>query len=176
MDTMEAILTRRSVRSYTDKPVSDTVVKALLEAAMSAPSAGNQQSWQFICVTDRDILNSITRIHPYSGMLKQAPLAIVVCGDLDRERYPGYWVQDCSAATQNLLIAARAQGLGAVWLGVYPLEDRVEGLRKLFAMPGSIIPLAVVSIGYPTIAQGPADRYDGRRIHYNKWGNMASDD
>ena len=174
MDAMEAILTRRSVRSYTDAHVPDDVVKTLLGAAMSAPSAGNQQPWQFICVTNRDILNAITRVHPYSGMLKQAPLAIVVCGDLNRERFQGYWVQDCSAATQNLLIAARAQGLGAVWLGVYPLEDRVDGLRKLFGLPETIIPLSVVSIGYPSVAQGPADRYDGRRIHYNKWGNMAS--
>lgn len=176
MEAMEAILTRRSVRSYTDAPVPDSVVKALLEAAMSAPSAGNQQPWQFICVTDRDMLSAITRVHPYSAMLKQAPLAIVVCGDLSRERIRGYWVQDCSAATQNLLIAARAQGLGAVWLGVHPLEDRVTGLRKLFGMPESIVPLAVVSIGYPTIAQGMADRYDGRRIHINTWGHMMSND
>lgn len=174
MDAMEAILTRRSVRSYADAPVSDSVVKGLLEAAMSAPSAGNQQPWQFICVTDREILSAITRVHPYSGMLAQAPLAIVVCGDLSRERFQGYWVQDCSAATQNLLIAARALELGAVWLGVYPLEDRVEGLRKIFGLPESIVPLCVVSVGYPAVAQGPADRYDGRRVHHNGWGKMAS--
>ncbi|MBA7585057.1 hypothetical protein ES708_27027 [subsurface metagenome] len=97
-------------------------------------------------------------------MLKQAPLAVIVCGDLNRERHKGFWVQDCSAATQNLLIAARAQGLGAVWLGVYPLEDRVNGLRDLMGLPDSIIPLSVVSVGYPSVAQGPADRYDERRI------------
>ena len=173
MDAMEALLTRRSVRSYTDEPVPDTAVNALLEAAMSAPSAGNQQPWQFILVTDRDTLISITRVHPYAGMLKQAPLAVIVCGDLNRERHKGFWVQDCSAATQNLLIAARAQGLGAVWLGVYPLEDRVNGLRDLMGLPDFIIPLSVVSVGYPSVAQGPADRYDGRRIHMNQWGNMA---
>jgi nitroreductase len=173
MDAMEALLTRRSVRSYTDAPVPDSAVNVLLEAAMSAPSAGNQQPWQFVLVTDRDTLISITRVHPYAGMLKQAPLAVIVCGDLDRERFKGYWVQDCSAATQNLLIAARAQGLGAVWLGVYPLEDRINGLRDLMGLPDTIIPLSVVSIGYPAVAQGPADRYDGRLIHLNRWGGKG---
>ena len=169
MDAMEAILTRRSVRTYTDAPVPEDVTKALLEAAMSAPSAGNQQPWQFVVIDDRDTLNAITGVHPYANMLKHAPLAIVVCGDLARERFNGFWVQDCSAATQNLLVAARARGLGAVWLGVYPLEDRVTGIRDLIGLPESIIPLAVVSIGYPAMAQGPVDRYEEERIHRNRW-------
>ena len=170
MDAMEAILTRRSVRQYTEGSISKDTIQSLLEAAMSAPSAGNQQPWQYVVIDDRNILDGITQVHPYSGMLKQAPLAIVVCGDMDREKHKGYWVQDCSAATQNLLIAARALGLGAVWLGVYPLEDRINGLSRLLSLPGNIIPLAVISVGHPATEQGRADRYDDDRIHRNQWG------
>ena len=169
MDAMEAILTRRSVRQYTEGSISKDTIQSLLEAAMSAPSAGNQQPWQYVVIDDRNILDGITQVHPYSGMLKQAPLAIVVCGDMDREKYKGYWVQDCSAATQNLLVAARALGLGAVWLGVYPLEKRVKGIRRLLSLPENIIPLAVISIGHPATEQGRMDRYDENRIHQNKW-------
>jgi nitroreductase len=169
MDAMEAILTRRSVRQYSEGSISEGTVQNLLQAAMSAPSAGNQQPWQYIVIDDRSILNDIPKVHPYSGMLKQAPLAIVVCGDMDREKHKGYWIQDCSAATQNLLIAARALGLGAVWLGVYPLEDRIKGISQLLNLPQSIIPLAVISIGQPTAEQGEANRYDANRIHKNKW-------
>lgn len=169
MDAMEAVLTRRSVRKYTDESISEDLVKLMLEAAMSAPSAGNQQPWQFVVIDDRNILNGITRVHPYSGMLKQAPLAILICGDLSRERYAGFWVQDCSAATQNLLIAARALGLGGVWLGVYPLEDRVSGIRKLLGLPDTIIPFAVVSVGHSDVEQRRADRYEEGRIHRNRW-------
>jgi nitroreductase len=170
MDAMEAILTRRSVRQYTDGKIPEDSIKSMLEAAMSAPSAGNQQPWQFVVIDDRDVLNSITNVHPYASMLREAPLAVVVCGDLARERFKGYWVQDCSAATQNLLIAARALGLGAVWLGVYPLEDRVKGLGNLLSLPDTVTPLAVVSIGCPAIEQGAVDRFDANRIHRNRWG------
>ncbi|HGE70115.1 TPA: nitroreductase family protein, partial [Candidatus Poribacteria bacterium] len=130
MDAMQAILSRRSIRRYTDKPVSDEVVEQLLKSAMSAPSAGNEQPWHFVVIRDRQILNEIPKIHPYSGMLKEAPLAILICGDESLQKYKGYWVQDCSAATENLLIAVNALGLGGVWLGVYPIEDRVVGIRK----------------------------------------------
>lgn len=170
MDAIEAILTRRSVRNYTDAPVPEDTIQLLLEAAVSAPSAGNQQAWQFIVIEDREILKRIPSVHPYSGMLNHAPLAIVVCGDLSRERFGGgYWVQDCSAATQNILLAARASGLGAVWLGVYPLEDCVVGLQKLLDMPESVIPLSLISIGFPAVEQGRVDRYDAGRIHRNQW-------
>jgi nitroreductase len=170
MEAIEAILTRRSMRSYTDQPVSEDTIQLLLKAAVSAPSAGNQQPWQFIVITDREILSSIPAVHPYSAMLNHAPLAIVVCGDLARERFSGYWVQDCSAATQNILLAARASGLGAVWLGVYPLDDRVKGLQKLLDMPESVIPLSLISIGFPTGEQYRVDRMESERIHRDRWG------
>jgi len=174
MDAIEAILTRRSVRSYTDHPVPEDIIQLLLEAAVSAPSANNQQPWQFIIIEDREILKSIPPVHPYSGMLNHAPLAIVVCGDLSQAKLGGYWVQDCSAATQNILLAARASGLGAVWLGVYPLEDRVIGLQKLLDMPESVIPLSLISIGFPAVEQSRVNRYDAGRIHRNKWGKTRS--
>ncbi len=169
MEAMEAILSRRSIRKYTDKKVSDEVVKELLEAGMSAPSAGNEQPWHFVAITDHKILDEIPKIHPYSGMLKEAPLAILICGDESLQKYEGYWVQDCSAATENILIAANAIGLGGVWLGVYPIEDRVAGIRKLLGMPEKVIPFALLSIGYPAEQKPLADRYDESRVHHDKW-------
>lgn len=169
MDAMEAILSRRSIRKYTNEDVSDETVKELLEAAMSAPSAGNEQPWHFVVIRDRKILNEIPNIHPYSGMLREAPLAILVCGDESLQKYKGYWVQDCSAATENLLIAINAKGLGGVWLGVYPVEDRVNGIRKLLDMPNNVIPFSLISIGHPAEQKPPANRYNSSRIHYDRW-------
>jgi len=169
MDALEAILTRRSIRQFTDQAVSEAVIEDLLRAAMSAPSAGNQQPWQFVVITDRQILDTIPSIHPYSAMLRQAPLAILVCGDEHLETHKGYWVQDCSAATQNLLLAAHARGLGAVWLGIYPRMERVTGLRKLLGLPEHVVPLALVAIGHPAEHLPPADRYDAARVHRNRW-------
>jgi nitroreductase len=166
---MKAILTRRSVRKYNDQPVSEKIIRELLEAAMSAPSAGNQQPWEFIVINDRKILDEIPQVHPYAQMCRQAPAAILVCGDLEREAHKGFWVQDCSAATENLLIAVNDQGLGAVWVGVYPREDRVKGLRDLVQLPDHIIPFALVPIGYPAEKKPPSNRFDLERIHYNKW-------
>jgi nitroreductase len=166
---MKAILERRSIRKYTDEPISDKNLKELLQAAMAAPSAGNQQSWEFIIVEDKKILNEITKIHPYSQMLKNAPLAIVVCADLDKETNKGYWVQDCAAATENILIAAQYKRLGAVWLGVYPREGRVKGLKELLNLPVRVIPLSIVSIGHPAEKKEPSNRYNESRIHINKW-------
>ncbi len=169
MEAIEAILSRRSIRRYIRQQVPEEVIQELLEAGMSAPSSGNQQPWQFIIINDRKILDEIPRHHPYAQMLMEAPLAIAVCGDLYLEKNKGMWVQDCSAATENILIAAHAKGLGAVWLGVYPREERVLALRKLLVIPEHVIPLAVVAIGYPGEKKSPAKRFSKTRIHYNKW-------
>ena len=136
---------------------------------MSALSAGNQQPWHFIVINDHKILDEIPKFHKYSLMLLQAPLAILICGDLQLEKYKGYWVQDCSAATENILIAANAEGLGAVWLGIYSIEERVRAIKKLLGLPQNVIPLSLVSIGYPAVKKPPANRYDSSRIHYNRW-------
>jgi len=169
MDVYEAIYGRRSIRGYTSQPISEDVVQELLKAAMAAPSAGNEQPWQFVVISDRQTLDAIPEYHEYASMLKHAPMAIVVCGDERLEKYKGLWVQDCSAATQNLLLAAHGSGLGAVWLGVHPAEDRVARTRELLGLPREVIPLAIVALGYPAEEKGPADRFDASRIHRNRW-------
>jgi nitroreductase len=169
MEAMKAILSRRSIRKYTEQPVPDEAVKELLEAAMSAPSAGNQQPWHFVVIKDRGILDEIPKYHPYSQMVKQASVAILVCGDLKSEKHKGYWVQDCSAATENLLIAVEAKGLGAVWLGVYPREDRVNGLRELLGLPEHVVPLSLIPIGHKGEQKPRANRCDPSRVHHDRW-------
>jgi len=166
---VKEIFERRSIRKYSKLPISDSDIENLLRAAMAAPSAGNQQPWEFILIKDKNILADITKIHPYSQMLKEAQLAIVVCADLDKEKLSGYWVQDCSAATENILIESQHLGLGSVWLGVYPREDRVKGIKELLNLPVRVLPLSIVSLGYPAEKKEPSNRYDNLRIHINKW-------
>jgi nitroreductase len=169
MDTLETIFTRRSIRAYTDQPIPAEITENLLRAAMQAPSAGNQQAWQFVVITSRPKLNGLAEVLPYGKMLTTAPLSIVVCGDLEREKSKGYWVQDCAAATQNILLAAHAYGLGAVWLGVYPREQRALDVRKALGIPESVMPLCAIAIGYPAEQKPRADRYDPARVHHNGW-------
>ena len=133
----DPVLSRRSIRRYTDQPVDDATVERLLRAAMAAPSAGNQQPWQFVVLRDRETLTAITEWHPYAKMLPSAPVAVVVCGDPGDAKWAVLWEQDCSACTENLLIEAELLGLGAVWLGVHPLEERVTALRALLGIPES---------------------------------------
>ena len=169
MDALQAIMTRRSVRSYTPQSVSPDLIIKLMEAAMQAPSACNQQPWQFIVITDRKTLDELPTIHPHAEMTRQAALAVIVCGDLSLENCKGYWAQDCSAATQNLLLAAHALGLGAVWTGIYPVEDRVAAFRKTFGLPAHVVPLCLVPIGYPAEPVPPERRYQSARVHTNRW-------
>ncbi|MCC4769878.1 nitroreductase family protein [Methanosarcina sp. DH2] len=170
METLEAIHTRRSVRKYTDRPVPRELVTELLRAAMSAPSAVNAQPWVFIVVDDRKILDEIPTFSPYAGMCREAPLAILICGDTTQEKAPGYWVQDCSAAIQNLLLAAHDFGLGAVWTGIFPMTDRVKGFRKTFGLPDHVFPLGLVPIGYPAQQPEPQDRYRKEKVYHNRYG------
>jgi len=169
MNPMDTILTRRSIRKYTEQPVSEEDVKDLLKAGMAAPSANNCQPWHFVVLTDHQIMDKILEFHPYSKMLKQASVAILVCIDKNLENADGYGIQDCSAATQNILLTAHAKGLGAVWLGIHPREVRVNGMRELLNIPESITPLALVSIGYPKENKQPVNRFKQERIHLNKW-------
>ncbi|RJQ52475.1 MAG: nitroreductase family protein [Actinobacteria bacterium] len=169
METLEAILTRRSIRRYTGDGIESEDLKKLLEAAMAAPSAGNQQPWQFIAITDRQLLKRIPDVHPHAQMVPSAAAGIVVCADTTSERYPDYWIQDSAAATQNILLAAHGIGLGAVWLGIHPRQARVEAFRELFGIPAHVTPLSMVSIGHPAERKPPANRFDPARIHYNVW-------
>ncbi len=166
---MEAILRRRSIRRYQQKKVEKEKINKLLQAGMAAPSAGNEQPWHFIVIEKREKLNKLAKIHPYGHMLEEAPLAILVCGDLSQEKYEGFWVQDCSAATQNILIMAEDIGLGAVWLGVYPEQSRVKEISSYLEIPENVIPLALVSVGYPGNSKAPAERFLEKRIHQDQW-------
>jgi nitroreductase len=169
MELLDGILTRRSVRSYEEKPVTDDMLESILRASMAAPSAGNEQAWQFLVITDPELLKMISEIHPNASMTATAAAAVLVCGDLSREIYKGYWVQDCSAAVENLLLAAHALGLGAVWTGVYPVEPRMKQFKERFHLPEGIQPFALVPIGYPAGIPEPADRFDPSRVHRNRW-------
>ena len=163
----ELILARRSIRKYTNEPIIESQIKTMLEAAMAAPSASNRKPWHFIVVTDRQKLNDLATAHPYGKMLFEAPLCIVVCGD--KTISSGSWVQDCSAATENLLLAVTALDLGAVWLGVYPREERVSFVRRILNIPNSVIPLNLISIGYPAESKDPRTQYDNSRVHKQHW-------
>lgn len=169
MDTIKAILTRRSIRKYIKKPISEKDISDILESAMSAPSAGNEQPWHFIVINDPKILREIPSFHNHAQMLNDASVAILVCNDKRLEKHGEMWIQDCSAATENILIAVNAKELGAVWLGIYPREERINGMRKLLCIPDHIIPFSLISIGYPGEQKPPANRYDASRVHKNKW-------
>jgi len=169
MDTLEAIGSRRSIRKYQDRPVPGELIDQLLAAAMSAPSARNQQPWQFVVVDDRALLAEIARINPNARMAAQAPLGILVCGDLSLEKSPGFWVVDCAAATQNLLLAAHALGLGGVWIGVYPRQERMDGCRRLFALPEQVIAHSLAVLGFPAEQPHADQRFRADRVHRNRW-------
>lgn len=169
MDILKAIMTRRSIRKYQDKTVSEDQLQSILKAAMMAPSAGNAQPWQFVVVKDQQTQSKIKDINPYAAMAEKAPLGILVCGDLRLEKFAGYWVQDCSAAVQNILLAAHGVGLGAVWTGIHPIEEREDGFKKLFNLPQEVIPLAYVVIGHPDQNLKIADRFKPERVHYERW-------
>lgn len=167
---MQEIFDRRSVRNFITQPVTDDQVTTLLKAAMAAPSAGNEQPWEFIVVRNRERLEQITQVHAYSQMLKDAPVAIVVCADPRRAKYPDdYWIQDCAAATENILLAAVSLGLGSCWLGIYPQPERVEALQRIFAMPAQVLPFAVVALGVPAQQPRPSERFKGERVHVEVW-------
>ena len=169
METLDAILTRRSVRNFKHEPIPQDVINKLLRAAMQAPSAGNEQPWHFVVIDDPESLHAIPEFHPYSKMLLDAPLAIQVCSDRKLEKHRASWIQDCSAATQNILLAAHALGLGSVWLGIFPKAERVAGMQRLLNLPGDIRPFGLVAIGYPAEEPEPVDRYKEDRVHRNQW-------
>jgi len=164
------IMTRVSVRKYTDKTVEDEKVEKILQAAMAAPSAVNKQPWHFIVVDDKATLENIAKQMPNAAMAENAPLAIVVCGDLEKEDdgpNKEFWIQDCSAAIENMLLAAHALGLGAVWTGIYPRAERCKVVSDMMKLPETMVPLATVVIGYPDENPQPKDKWDLDNISYN---------
>lgn len=169
MDVLTAIMTRRSIRTFDERPIPEELCEKLLRAAMAAPSARNAQPWQFIVIDHRATLIEIAARFPNAEPARTAPLGILVCGDLSLELSKGYWVIDCAAAAQNILLAAHGLGLGALWTGVYPRENRVEGLRDIFEIPEHVVPHSLVLVGYPAESPEPLDRFDVKRIHRNRW-------
>jgi nitroreductase len=170
--SLDLIFSRRSVRRYSPRSVPEELVQRMLEAAMVAPSACDEQPWHFVVVERRALLDSLAVRHPYGSSLKGAPLCIVPCVDLDLAitRYEGdFWIQDMSASTQNLLLAATALGLGAVWIGTYPAMDRVEAVREVLSLPANIVPLCLVPVGYPDEQPQPRSRFLKDRIHRDVW-------
>ena len=166
-DLIQVIFARRSIRRYTAEPVSEADIRTLLEAAMAAPSGSNRKPWYFVVVTERETLDRLAEIHPHGKMLSEATLCIAVCGGpTQSERF---WLQDCCAATENLLLAATALGLGAVWLGVYPREDRVAAVRQVLGIPDAMAPLNLISIGHPAEEKEPRTQYDEARVHRGRW-------
>jgi nitroreductase len=169
MSLLDVIFDRRSIRKFLAAEIPEEIIVSLLKAGMYAPSARNTQSWHFLVVRKRPLLDAIMDVHPYAKMLKYAPIAILVCGDKSLEENIDYLNQNCSAATQNILLAATAIDLGSVWLGVYPRNERVESLQKLFELPSHIIPISLIAIGYPDEVKLRPDRFIPARIHYDKW-------
>jgi nitroreductase len=167
--TMKSIYTRRSIRKYKDKKIDDKKIDELLKAGMCAPSAGNEQPWHFIVIEDKRIMERIPEFHPYAAMVKNASHVICVCADLNLQLYEGYWIQDCSASTQNILLMAEELGIGSVWLGVYPREERMNGLKKLLKLPDNIVPFCLISLGYPDEQKPANDTYFEERVHKNMW-------
>ncbi len=169
MNIMNTILTRRSVRRYTEQDVSKETVSDLLMAAMQAPSAHNKQPWHFVVIRNRETMNKIMEFHQYSKMLKGAPVVIAVCADVKNYDFIEYWPQDCAAATENILLAAHGLGLGATWMGVYPAEDYPKKVAELINTPEGIVPFCLIALGYPSEERIPASRFDETRIHFEQW-------
>lgn len=172
------IMSRTSVRSYSDRKVTDEQVDTLLKAAMAAPSAGNKQPWRFIVIRDRRILEYISDNFHTMTMVKNAQAAVVVCGDL-KATFDGdgrdYWIEDVSASSENLLLAAHSMGLGAVWCGVYPQMERVKKFSQLLHLPDEIVPLNCIAIGYPSGEATPKDKWKPEYIHYDTWDSIPAE-
>lgn len=169
----QTILSRTSVRAYTDQKVEKAKIEKLLRAAMAAPTAVNKQPWHFVVIEDKHVLEQIAEEIPTAKMAARAPLAITVCGDMEKAldgEGRDFWVQDASAATENLLLAAHAMGLGAVWTSVYPIKDKVDATRALLKLPETIVPLGTIVIGYPKEKPLPKDKWKPENVSYNTFG------
>ncbi|WDC85340.1 nitroreductase family protein [Caloramator sp. mosi_1] len=166
---MEVIFKRRSIRRYQDKEVEKEKIEKLLRAAMQAPSAGNQRPWEFIVVKDKAILEKLSSVSPYSKMIAKANLAIVLLCNKKYMKYPEYWQQDIAAATQNLLLEAVYLGLGAVWLGIAPLKERMEYVKGIFNLPENIDVFSIVPVGYPLEENKFVDRYEENRVKFDRY-------
>lgn len=166
------ILSRTSIRTFTDQPVSDDLKSAVLHAGMAAPSGVNKQPWEFILIDDKDVLNALADTLPYAKMTAKAPMAIAVCGNSDRfldGEDSTLWVQDLSAASENILLAAHSLGLGAVWTCLYPHKDRMDAAGNILKLSEGIIPFSLIPVGYPAKLHTPIDKWHAERVHINHY-------
>ncbi|UMZ74196.1 nitroreductase family protein [Natranaerofaba carboxydovora] len=159
---LDLIFERRSVRKYKDKKIEDEKVEKILQAAMAAPTAMNKQPWFFVVIRDEIVLKQLSTVHPYAGMIKDASACIVVCGDKKEE----YWIQDCSAAMQNILLAATALNIGSVWIGIYPKQERIEKTSQLIDLEEGYLPLGLAVLGYPDEIKGTDTKYRRDKVRY----------
>jgi len=169
MEFQELFFNRRSVRKFTGEPIDEPLMKSILAAAMYAPSAVNRQPWHYVVIDDRKLMRKIMKEHPHARMLSTAARAVVVCGDLDLQHDDGYWLPDCGAATQNLLLAAHFHGLGACWVGLYPREGRMQAMSRLLGLPGHVQPFALVALGHPAEKKDRPDRWHPEKVRSNHW-------
>lgn len=165
--TLETIFDRKSVRKYTERPVEKDKLEMLVRAGMAAPSSRDRRPWEFVIVTDRNLLDKMGDGLPLARMLKDTKQAIIVCGDTVKSN--NAWQLDCSAAAQNVLLAAESMGLGAVWTAAYPYPERIKVVREALRLPDHIVPLTVIPIGYPTGIEKTKDKFNKKQIHYNGW-------
>ena len=164
---IENILNRKSVRKYSDKKIEQSRIDTILKCAMAAPSAMNKQPWALLVITDKNKLEKIAELCPNASYAKNSQVTIIVCGD--KTVSDKFWEQDCCAVTENILLAAEALELGAVWCAVYPLDEKVMAIKKLFSLPENIVPLNIIPIGYPFAKEEPKQKYDVKKIHNNNW-------
>lgn len=169
--TLEDILSRRSIRKFENKEVSEDSVTDLLKAAMNAPSANNQRCWHFVVIREQEIKDSLSQIHGGYGTIKKAPVSILVCGEPSKATLPSFWEHDCAGASENILIAAQSMGLGAIWQGANPAEpEQIEKVRQYVKLPSGIVPFAIISIGYPDEKSMERKTFDPEKIHFDyKW-------
>ncbi|MEJ2134470.1 MAG: nitroreductase family protein [Desulfofustis sp.] len=169
-EKLDFIFSRRSVRQFTEKPVSDSQIEAILQAGMSAPSARARDPWRFVVTRRSADLEMMRKIAPNGSMLKEAAAAFLVCGDIDQahENQESYMLQDVAACIENMLLAINGLGLGGCWIGVHPRQPRVAGMRDYFKLPQSIIPIAAIALGYPAVKPAKRTRYRADYVLVNR--------
>lgn len=168
-NTIDTIYDRRSVRKYLNKPVNSDLVEEVLRAGLFAPSGYNRQPWEFVVFNEKEIISEIKSMHPYATSLATAPVCIMVCGDTEKELAEGFYQIDCSAAIENMLLAAKELGLDTCWMGIYPWGEVMNNFSTHFQLPVNIKPFALVALGYGAETHERPKRNDASKIHYNKW-------
>lgn len=172
-ETIRDIMNRRSIRRYKDTPVDKETIEVLLKAGVAAPSASNRQPWEIIVVTRQETRERLAQAHPYARMVPQAPVCLIVCGNRERfypeQELQDYWAQDCSAVTENILVAAQSLGLGTVWCGVFPRRERVSAVAEILGLPDGIIPMNLIALGHPDEDPQVKDKWVPERVHWEGW-------